>query len=118
MKTTGFASPATEYEKPRIDFNTILRPRPNSEVEFRYKGHDMEWCHIQDGDLLIVDRMTKVHDGCIAIVIYDNEFLRRLVKKAKTKEGFYFYDSGRWLKLEEVFGVVIHIIHSTESRKA
>ena len=61
MKTTGFASPATEYEEERLDFNRALQPFPASEYEFRYSGHEMESFHIQDSPVPTDSFVIYIH---------------------------------------------------------
>ncbi|MCR5171491.1 MAG: hypothetical protein K6B73_01330 [Treponema sp.] len=117
MKTTGFASPATEYEQERVDFNRALRPFPASEFEFRFKGHDMESHHIQDGDLLIIDRSRKPSDGCIAVVVFEGGFLCRQILFSKKWNCYVFLNGGRWERVTEIFGIATYNIHTLGGRR-
>lgn len=117
MKTTGFASPATEYEEERLDFNRALRPFPASEYEFRYSGHEMESFHIQDGDLLIIDRSVKPFDGCIAIVVFENSFLCRQILFSRKWNCYVFLTEGRWQKVTEIFGIATYCIHTLGGKR-
>lgn len=120
MKTTGFASPATEYEEERLDFNRALRPFPASEFEFRYKGHCMAYRGIFDGDLLIVDRARKPFDGCVALVIFEGGFLCREILFSKKWNCFVFKPDvkpdGKWERVTEVFGIATYNIHTLSGK--
>lgn len=116
MKTTGFASPATEYEEERLDFNRALRPFPASEFEFRYSGHCMEYRGIFSGDLLIVDRARKPFSGCVALVIFEGGFLCREILFSKKWSCFVFKNGGRWERVTEVFGIATYNIHTLSGK--
>ncbi|MCR5495426.1 MAG: hypothetical protein K6F15_07285 [Treponema sp.] len=112
MKTTGFASPATEYEQERLDFNRVLRPFPAAEFEFRFKGNDMEEHHIQNGDLLIIDRSKKPKDGSIVVLIHEGSFLCRQILFSKKWKCFVFKHQNRWERVYDIFGVATYNIHT------
>ena len=116
MKTTGFASPATEYEAPRVSFDRMLRPHPTSTFEFRYKGTDLAEYGIFEGDMLIIDRSLNLKDGSLAVISSDGSFVCRKVLYS-TKWGCFVYQEGsRWCRVTEAFGCVTYSIHSHISR--
>jgi len=53
--TSGFPSPAEDYEEERIDLNRELIPSPLSTFFMRARGNAMGQDGILDGDLLVVD---------------------------------------------------------------
>ena len=112
MKTTGFASPATDYEQERLDFNRYLIPFPSSEFEFRYQGHDMEEYHIQNGDILIINRALNPFDGCLAIIVFEDKFLCRKILYSKKWGCFVFFQDSKWHRVTEIFGVATFSIHN------
>lgn len=115
MIFTDCANPAEEYQSERLDFNKALRPFPACEFEFRYHGHDMEECHIQDGDLLIVNRMCKARDGAFAIVLNEGTFICRQIFYSKKWGCYVFLNKNKWLRVEQIYGIVTFNIHSFSS---
>ena len=51
--STGFPSPAADYEEAAIDLNRLLMPRPASTFLMRVNGDAMAAAGIHHGDLLI-----------------------------------------------------------------
>ena len=112
MKTTGFASPATEYETQRISFDHLLRRHPSSTFEFRYQGTDLLEYGIFENDILIIDRAAPIKDGCMAIISSDGSFIcRKLLYSSKWK-CFVYKEGSRWFRVAEAFGTVTYCIHS------
>ncbi len=114
----GFPSPATDHIEKFLDLNEHLIEKPAATFFVRVSGDSMKDAGIHDGDLIIVDRSKTPVNNSIVLAIVNGEFtVKRLNKKGDQiqlcpenknyspitiKEGMDF----------EVWGVVIHSIHS------
>ncbi len=82
-RTTGFASPADDYEKERLDLNLKCINNPPATFYY-YVGKlddSMIDAGIMPGALLIVDRSITARSGKTIIAIFDGEYLvKRLYK--------------------------------------
>lgn len=96
---TGFSSPATHYNEPRIDLNSVLIH--NSEATFYIRVIDSasEKLGISKNDVLIVDKSLTPKLGQLAIVISGDNFeIRRM--KLKSSEEI------------KIWGVITYVIKS------
>ncbi len=107
----------SEYQRQLIDFNKALRPYPAKEFEFKISGSYMEYLHIQDGDTVIVDRSKKPMDGCVAILIFENEYICRQIWFSKKWNCFVFKNYTRWERVTDIFGIVNYCIHAFAGKK-
>lgn len=76
-RTTGFASPADDYEQEKLDLNKKLIKNPASTV-FMWVGKDddsMIDAGIMPGALLVVDKSITTRSGKIVIAIVDDEYV-------------------------------------------
>ena len=114
----GFPSPADDFLELPLDLNRELVRNPASTFFVRVAGESMAGDGIGDGDLLVVDRSTGPHDGCIAICCLDGEFT---VKRLKLEpDGVWLLPSNpvykpiRATKSNDfrIWGVVRHVIKS------
>ena len=96
---TGFSSPATHYNEPRIDLNEALVTNSSSTFFVRIKDEAFEEHNINDGDVLIVDKSLTPKNDQLAMAAIDGSFL---VVKIDS-------DSGSELN---VWGTITHIIKS------
>jgi DNA polymerase V len=114
----GFPSPADDYLERELDLNEYLISNPAATFFLRAQGESMIEAGIHPGDVLIVDRSLEACHGQIVIAVVNGEFL---LKK------FVFQSGKIWLIAEcpgyppleiisdtgfEIWGVVIHVIHS------
>lgn len=121
-RTTGFASPAQDYEQERLDLNKKLIT--NAPATFFYyvgKSDDsMVDDGIMPGALLIVDRSIEPKSGKNVVAVVDGEYVvKRLYKRngiyelrSMNKEKNYppiRYEEGSELIIE---GVVTHVVNS------
>jgi DNA polymerase V len=121
-RTTGFASPAQDYEQEKLDLNKKLIT--NAPATFFYtvgKSDDsMIDEGIMPGAMLIVDRSKERRSGRNVIAIVDDEYV---VKRLYVRNGVYelrsmnkvmnyppisFKDGSRLI----VKGVVTHVVNS------
>lgn len=120
--TAGFPSPADDFIERDLDLNEHLIRNPTATFLFRVWGDSMVNAGIHSNSVLIVDRSLKPADGNVVIAIINGEFIVRRIK---------FYKNDIWLIAEntqykpikiktelefEIWGVVIHAIHSFTSQ--
>lgn len=115
----GFPSPADDYHELELDLNKYLIRHPQATFYVRVKGDSMQGASINDGDLLIVDRAEKAQNGDIVLgVIYGEFTVKRLIWQGP--ELFLHPENPKYKPTRiteemafEVWGKVIHVIHST-----
>lgn len=82
----GFPSPADDYLEGEIDLNREFVKDWACTFYVRVAGDSMSGDHIDDGDLLLVDKSVKPYHNCIAICYYDGGFtVKRLLYNDKAK---------------------------------
>lgn len=116
--TTGFQSPADDYEQCRIDLARELVTTIASVLCMRASGASMVKAGIEDGDILVVDRARTPKSG--DVVVADVHDLR-LVKRLRIIKGQCFLlaeadGHGRVAVDPEegvhIVGVVKHVVRS------
>ncbi|SFI35178.1 S24/S26 family peptidase [Halpernia frigidisoli] len=97
---TGFSSPATHYNEPRIDLNNVLAQNSESTFYIRVIDEASSELNININDVLIVDKSLTPKQNQLAVVI---------------KEGnFEILRMGEILMEEiKIWGVITYIIKST-----
>ena len=114
----GFPSPADDYLEQKLDLNRHLIQHPEATYFVKVQGDSMVGAEIRSGDILIVDRSIEPSDNKIVIACFNGELI---VKRIRTIEGSLYLVSEnkkyRPIKVTddmdfEVWGVVIHVIHS------
>ncbi|MBP9855670.1 MAG: translesion error-prone DNA polymerase V autoproteolytic subunit [Candidatus Omnitrophica bacterium] len=114
----GFPSPADDYIEKSLDLNEYLIDHPASTFFVRVKGDSMINAGIQNGSILIVDRSLEAINNKIVVAILNGEFT---VKRMKKYNGniFLVAENPNYAPIEvtsnmdfEVWGVVVHVIHS------
>lgn len=121
--SAGFPSPADDYLENALDLNEHLINNPSATFYVRASGDSMIGANINDGDLLIVDRSQDCDHQDIAIALLDGEFtVKRLIKKGgvlqlKAENPFYPTITIQQGQDFEVWGKVIHVIHSLNKKK-
>ncbi len=71
---TGFSSPATHYNEPRIDLNAVLVS--NSEATFYIRVVDDSYTDvgIKNKDVLIIDKSLTPKNNQLAVVVLEGSF--------------------------------------------
>ncbi len=114
----GFPSPADDYIDRSLDLNELLIKHPAATFFVRVSGNSMVGAGIHSGDILIVDRAEMPASNSIVIAALNGELtVKRFVK---TGGGVYLLaESPEYDPMQitpemsfEVWGVVIHVIHS------
>lgn len=114
----GFPSPADDYIDRNLDLNEFLIKRPAATFFVRVSGESMIGAGIHSGDILIVDRSESAVNRSVVIAVLNGELtVKRFIKKGpsiflaaenpcygpiEVKSGMDF----------EIWGVVVHVIHS------
>lgn len=97
---TGFSSPATHYNEPRIDLNTVLAP--NTEATFYVRVIDDAAVEfgIEKNDVLILDR--SLHPKLNQLIMVNSEGSFQIMRM----EAKNFVEINLW-------GVITYIIKKT-----
>ena len=113
----GFPSPAEQYVETPLDLNELLVKTPAATFFVRASGDSMTGAGIRDGDILVVDRSIRAHNGHIVIACVENEFTVKYLQSdergvflvpANRKYPVISFREGMELK---IFGVVTACIH-------
>jgi len=114
----GFPSPADDYLDKKLDLNEHLIKHPASTFFVKVKGDSMINAGINTGDILIVDRSLEPKDKRIIVAVVNGDFTVKRMAKIKDKL-FLLAENPKYPAIEirdgmdfEVWGVVIHVIHS------
>lgn len=114
--SAGFPSPAADFIDLEIDLHKEIVRNPASTFYGRVRGTSMSDVHIDDGDILVIDKSLPCRDNCIAVCFLNGEFL---VKRVRYEE------EGCWLLAENemfepvwvaagsdflVWGIVVSVI--------
>lgn len=87
----GFPSPAQDYMDESIDFNRDFILHPECTFYARCSGDSMIEAGINDGDLLVIDKLIKPKDGNIVVAYIDGEFTLKTLKinkESKHKKAY------------------------------
>lgn len=96
---TGFSSPATHYNEPRIDLNAVLVSNTDATFYIRVVDDANTDLGIVKNDVLIVDKSLTPKTGQLAVVILEGTF--QIVR----------FESG-FAEEVNVWGVITYIIKS------
>lgn len=81
----GFPSPADDYLEGSLDLSQLMIYHPAETYLFNVKGNSMVDAHIDDGDMLLVDRAIKPQNGDLVLAKLDGGFV---VKKYFNKGSY------------------------------
>jgi len=114
----GFPSPADDYVEKGLDLNELLIRHPSATFFVRVSGESMTGAGIHSGDVLVVDRAEIARNGSIIIAALNGELT---VKRFVRGNGrvYLVSENPNYAPFEvtgetgfEVWGVVVHVIHS------
>ena len=123
--STGFPSPAADYEEAAIDLNRLLMPRPASTFLMRVNGDAMAAAGIHHGDLLIIDRSLGPRSGSVVVAVHAGRFSLRRLTRNLTGIGWCLEAADPALPPIPlaagdpdllIWGVVLHAVHHLGSR--
>lgn len=116
----GFPSPADDYLEKKLDLNEHLIKHPAATFFVKVAGDSMINAGIFGGDILIVDRSLEGGNDKIIVAILNGEFTIKRMKKRLGKL-FLVAENPNYQAIEvednadfEVWGVVVHVIHSVQ----
>lgn len=99
-KQTGFSSPATHYNEPRIDLNDVLVNNANATFYIRLVDDSYQELGIDKHDVLIVDKSMIPKNNQLAVVVKEGEFV--IIRM-----------TGNSLEELTIWGVITYVIKST-----
>jgi DNA polymerase V len=114
----GFPSPADDYLERKLDLNEHLIKHPAATFFVKVTGDSMINAGIFSNDILIVDRSLEAVNNKIVVAVVNGEFtIKRLRRRAG--KTFLVAENPDYPPIEitdgstfEVWGVVVHVIHS------
>lgn len=119
----GFPSPASDYIEKMLDLNEHLISKPAATFLVRVSGDSMIDVGIFENDILIVDRSKTPLSGSIIVGVVNGEFTLKTFLKHQDKI-ILKPENKKYTPIEitqnmgfEVWGVVIHAIHSFKYQK-
>lgn len=117
----GFPSPCQDYAEQELDLNEHLITHRASTFFLRAQGSSMQDIGLYDGDLLIVDRSLKTEHGDVIIAELNGEFtVKRLLLTPDGPVLQPMNPAYPVIKPDpdslQIFGVVIHFVHTTRRR--
>lgn len=71
---TGFSSPATHYNEPRIDLNSALVSNASSTFFIRVSDDAFQEFEIMEDDILIIDKSLVPHNNQLVLAIEEDTF--------------------------------------------
>ena len=90
----GFPSPAQDYIEQAIDLNKEIIKHPASTFYGRVVGDSMRDEGIEEGDILVIDKLLELLDDDLAVCFIDGEFTVKRVRLACTfQPGLSAYQS-------------------------
>ncbi len=113
----GFPSPAQDFIERTLDLNELCIQKPAATFFVRAQGDSMIDAGIFPGDILVVDRSLQAEHGDIVIAGFNAELtvkklqLRPHPRLLAMNPAYPPIDIPEETELE-IFGVVIHVIHS------
>jgi DNA polymerase V len=78
---TGFPSPAEEHRRPALSLDSLLIRFPSSTFFARFSGDAMVGRGINDGDILVIERLTTYATGEIVMAFVEGERLVRVFER-------------------------------------
>lgn len=76
----GFPSPAQDYMELAIDLNKELIKHPTSTFYGRVVGDSMKDEGIEEGDILVIDKLLELMDDDLAVCFIDGDFTVKRVR--------------------------------------
>lgn len=98
-KQTGFPSAATHYAEQPVDLHDELVANRDATFFIRVKGNELEYFHIFNDDVLIVDRSLPPQNNRLAVVVQDGTFFVRQIQMKDIDTEYVLW------------GVITYIIH-------
>jgi DNA polymerase V len=81
MSYTGFPSPAEEHRRPALSLDSLLIRFPSTTYFARFSGDAMVGRGINDGDILVIERLSTYASGEIVMAFVEGERLVRVFER-------------------------------------
>lgn len=114
----GFPSPADDFLDRKLDLNEHLIRHPAATFFVRVQGNSMIQAGIHSGDVLIVDRSLEPVDKKIVVAVVNGELTVKRLRRKKDRT-FLAAENPEYKDIDvtpemdfDIWGVVIHVIHS------
>ncbi|MDN3705793.1 translesion error-prone DNA polymerase V autoproteolytic subunit [Myroides ceti] len=82
---TGFPSPADDFIESSIDLNKILIKHKDSTFFAKVKGDSMRDIGIDEGDLLVIDKLIQPQNHDIVVCFLEGAFTCKRLKKEEDR---------------------------------
>ncbi|MEC8257167.1 MAG: translesion error-prone DNA polymerase V autoproteolytic subunit [Bacteroidota bacterium] len=114
--SAGFPSPADDFKETRISLDKVAVKNEAATFYARVDGQSMIGAGLDDGDLLVIDRILEPQDVKIAVCLIDGDFT---VKRLKVEKDciWLMAENKRYkpiLVTEEnelmIWGIVTHVL--------
>lgn len=122
LQVTGFASPAADYECPKLSLDELTAIGAPHIFAWRLQSEALAGLGLHTKDILILNRKSELSDGRIAIVAVDGRHRICLAEGYPGDFKFYIVDKqGRRAELEhsesvELWGVVDFVLRDVRYR--
>lgn len=77
----GFPSPAQDYMNEAIDLNRLIIKHKETTFYARVSGTSMKDAGIEDGDLVVIDKLLEASEGNYVVAYIDGEFTLKEFRK-------------------------------------
>ncbi len=98
-RQTGFSSPATHYNEPRIDLNDVLIENASASFYVRVIDDAFSDFEVYKNDILIVDKALTPKNNQLAVAIQDEAF--KIVRIGENIDTEF-----------QIWGVITYVIKS------
>jgi len=116
---TGFASPAEEFEEPRLDFNELVI-NPDFTYAMRARGPSLKDIGIMDGAIMAVDSHIPEYDGCVLIANVNGDMVVKTLSIDEHKR-YFLHSANEELQISPIeitndidyfkWGVIVFVIN-------
>lgn len=119
----GFPSPAQDFMDESIDLNRDIIHHRESTFYARAVGDSLRDANVMEGDILVVDKSLKPHDGDMAVCFLNGEFTLKFIEEHEDhiilKPANPKYKPIRVNNEDNfrIWGVVTYVIHKVSQNK-
>ena len=116
--SAGFPSPADDHIEQTLDLNQHLIPHPVSTFFLRVSGDSMLNAHIQENDILVVDKSITPKNDDIVIAVFNGDLTVKRLLIHKNGDLFLKPENDKYPIIHipspdelVIWGVVTSVIH-------
>lgn len=113
--SSGFPSPAEDYEEPPLDLHDLLVKNPPATYFMRVETDTMNRAGISRGDVVVVDRSLKAKPGQLVVAVLEDQFVVRWLSEASAS-GISLADDEQTVESDPavIWGVITYIVHRAD----